>query len=99
MDQAHSGHARQVWAGIESIVYYVLMPALLFSNISQADLTDLPWGALLAGLYIPTLVLSAIAIAPMLWRNSLTRATRSSLFQGISRFNPLYQFVVSSFFV
>ena len=77
----------EVWGGIESIVYYVLMPALLFSNISQADLTDLPWGALLAGLYIPTLVLSAIAIAPMLWRNSLTRATRSSLFQGISRFN------------
>ena len=65
----------EVWGGIESIVYYVLMPALLFSNISQADLTDLPWGALLAGLYIPTLVLSAIAIAPMLWRNSLTRAT------------------------
>ena len=77
----------EVWSGIESIVYYVLMPALLFSNISQADLTDLPWGALLTSLYLPTLALSAIAIAPMLWRNSLTPATRSSLFQGISRFN------------
>ena len=77
----------EVWSGIESIVYYILMPALLFSNISQADLTDLPWGALLTSLYVPTLVLSAIAIAPMLWRKSLTRATRSSLFQGISRFN------------
>ena len=76
-----------VWSGIESIVYYILMPALLFSNISQADLTDLPWGALLTSLYVPTLALSAIAIAPMLWRNSLTPATRSSLFQGISRFN------------
>lgn len=77
----------EVWSGIESIVYYVLMPALLFSNISQANLTDLPWGALLTSLYVPTLLLSAVAIAPMLWRNSLTPATRSSLFQGISRFN------------
>ena len=77
----------EVWSGIESIVYYILMPALLFSNISQTDLTDLPWGALLTSLYVPTLALSAIAVAPMLWRNSLTPATRSSLFQGISRFN------------
>ena len=77
----------EVWSGIESIVYYVLMPALLFSNISQADLTDLPWGALLTSLYVPTLVLSAIAIVPMFWRSSLPPATRSSLFQGISRFN------------
>lgn len=76
-----------VWAGLESIVYYVLMPALLFSTISRAELTGLPWGHLLLVLYLPILIMGALALVPMAWRTHLSPAVRSSLFQGITRFN------------
>ena len=76
-----------IWAGLESIVYYVLMPALLFSKIAGANLSGLPWAQLLLTLYLPIIIMSAVALAPMLWRDSLSRATRGSLLQGITRFN------------
>lgn len=76
-----------IWAGLESIVYYVLMPALLFSKIAGANLSGLPWAHLLLTLYLPIIIMSMVALAPMLWRDSLSRATRGSLLQGITRFN------------
>lgn len=76
-----------VWSGLESITYYVLMPALLFSKIANAELSGLPWGQLLVVLYTPILIMAAIALLPLLGRSRLTPATRSSLFQGITRFN------------
>lgn len=76
-----------IWAGLESIVYYVLMPALLFSKIAGANLSGLPWAQLLLTLYLPIIIMSIVALAPMLWRDSLSRATRGSLLQGITRFN------------
>ena len=76
-----------IWSGLESIVYYVLMPALLFSKIAGANLSGLPWAQLLLTLYLPIIIMSVVAMAPMLWRDSLSRATRGSLLQGITRFN------------
>jgi malonate transporter and related proteins len=77
-----------VWSGIESIVYYVLMPALLFSTIARADLADLPWADLLTTLYGTILIMATLALAPLLWGSThLPAATRSSLFQGVTRFN------------
>lgn len=76
-----------VWSGIESIVYYVLMPALLFGTISRAELSGLPWSNLILVLYVPILIMGAVALLPMIWRDQLSPAGRSSLFQGITRFN------------
>lgn len=77
-----------VWSGIESIVYYVLMPTLLFSTIARADLAELPWSDLLTTLYGTILIMAALALAPLLWGSTrLPAATRSSLFQGVTRFN------------
>lgn len=77
-----------IWAGVESIVYYLLMPALLFSSIARADLGDLPWLALVSSLYVPIVIMGALALIP-LWLGSarLAPATRTSLFQGVTRFN------------
>lgn len=76
-----------VWKGIESLAYFVLMPCLLFSNIARADLSGLPWGALVTPIYLTMLTLGALALVPMLWRKNLSGPTRSSQFQGMVRFN------------
>lgn len=76
-----------IWVGLESLVYYLLMPSLLFMTISQADLTGVPWAPLLTSLYVPIWIMAAVALLPLLGASTMSRATRSSLFQGITRFN------------
>ena len=77
-----------IWAGLESVVYYVLMPSLLFSTIARADLDGLPWPQLLTSLYLPILIMAGLALAPLLWGSTrLSSPTRSSVFQGVTRFN------------
>ena len=80
--------SESVWSGIESIVYYVLMPGLLFATIARADLAALPWSDLLVSLYGTILIMAALALAPLAFGSArLSNPTRTSLFQGVTRFN------------
>lgn len=75
-----------VWQGLETLTYWVLLPALLASSISGASLGSLPVGRLLAvtwiGLLVATLVSLLVARAMR-----VNRAAMTSIVQGGIRYN------------
>lgn len=83
-----------VWAGIERLVFYVLMPALLVSSISSVDLRNLPFGGMAASIWVALLLGTALALLlARLMRQEHASAT--SVLQGGIRFNNLVAFAVT----
>ncbi len=83
-----------VWAGIERLVFYVLMPALLVSSISSVDLRNLPFGGMAASIWVALLLGTALALLlARLMRQGHASAT--SVLQGGIRFNNLVAFAVT----
>jgi malonate transporter and related proteins len=77
------------WEGAEKLTYYLLLPLLLFRNISDADLSavrEAPQALLLVLLAMLLQTLSTF----LLWKGALPRlpaTTFASLHQGAVRFN------------
>lgn len=77
-----------MWSVLEHVVYYVLLPALLFQKIASADLSSAPvlamGGAMLLaiGSMFALLLIIRVRIMTMM---TLTGAAFTSLFQGSSR--------------
>ena len=82
-----------VWAGIERLVFWALMPALLVSAIASVDLRALPLGRMALAIW---LALAGGAVLSLL----LARAARAdfpaatSVLQGGIRFNNLMGFAL-----
>lgn len=75
-----------VWAGLEILTYWLLLPALLAVSISSVSLAELPVGRLAAALW-PALIVAtaaALGIARVLRHD---RAAMTSVVQGGIRFN------------
>ncbi len=75
-----------VWAGLETLTFYVLLPALLAHSISTVALGDLPIASLAAILWITLGIAtaSALLISRVLRHD---RAAMTSIVQGGIRFN------------
>ncbi len=74
------------WAGAERLIYYLLFPCLLFTNLAQASLAGLPLLQIGIALGVPVLSLSLLMllIKPLL---GISGADFGSLFQGAIRMN------------
>jgi predicted permease len=83
-----------VWAGMEKLVFFVLLPALLASAIGSVDLRSLPlgsmagtiWGSLLVGTFGSLLLARALGHG---------HAAATSILQGGIRYNNLMAFAVA----
>lgn len=87
------------WTGLESLVYYVLFPALLIDTLARTDLASVPiagvGGSLLLAVIIMALV--CLALRPLLARTiGLSGATFSSMFQGATRWQTFVALSVAS---
>ncbi|MGG5886864.1 AEC family transporter [Falsiroseomonas sp. HC035] len=83
-----------VWAGIEKLVFWVLLPSLIVNALSGMRLADLPvgglagaiWGALLAGTAVSLLLARALGAG---------HPAMTSILQGGIRFNNLMGFAIA----
>lgn len=82
-----------VWAGMERLIYWVLLPSLIVAALSPLDLATLPlgriavaiWGALALGTVIALILSRALA---------LPHPAMTSVLQGGIRFNNLMGFAI-----
>jgi predicted permease len=82
-----------IWAGIERLVFWVLLPALLVSAIAAVDLAVLPLGGMAVVIWLTLLVGAGLSLA--LARGFGTgHAATTSVFQGGIRFNQLMGFSI-----
>ncbi len=74
------------WAGAERLIYYLLFPSLLFSNLAQASLAGLPLLQMGIVLGVPVLAVSLLMLLlkPLM---GVSGADFGSLFQGAIRMN------------
>jgi predicted permease len=84
-----------VWAGIDRLTFFVLLPSLLASSISTVDLAQLPLGAMGAAIWITLALgtLSALILSRLLGHN---RAAMTSVVQGGIRFNNYVALAISA---
>ncbi|MDB5375421.1 MAG: auxin efflux carrier [Belnapia sp.] len=82
-----------VWAGIERLVFWALMPALLLSAIASVDLAALPLGKMGLAIWLTLLTGAAVSLGlARLFR--VDHPGTTSVFQGGIRFNNLMGFAV-----
>jgi malonate transporter len=85
--------ADAIWAGIERLVFWALMPALLVSAIASVDLAALPLGKMGLAIWLTLLIGAAISLGlARLFR--VDHPGTTSVFQGGIRFNNLMGFAV-----
>ncbi|SUE42621.1 AEC family transporter [Roseomonas gilardii] len=83
-----------VWAGMERLIFHLLMPALLVSSIASVDLHSLPLGGMAASIWITLLLGTALSL--LLARlMGQTHPAATSVMQGGIRFNNLVAFAVT----
>jgi predicted permease len=83
----------RIWAGMEKLVFWVLLPSLIVAALAEVDLARLPlgpmaasiWGALAVGTLISVALARAMGQGP---------AAMTSVLQGGIRFNNLIGFAV-----
>jgi malonate transporter and related proteins len=83
-----------VWAGIERLVFWVLMPALLTSAIASVDLAALPLGRMALAIWLALLAGTVVSVA-LARAAGLDHAAMTSVLQGGIRFNNLMGFAVT----
>lgn len=82
-----------VWAGIERLVFWALMPALLLSALASVDLAALPLGRMGLAIWLTLLAGAAVSLGlARLFR--VDHPGTTSVFQGGIRFNNLMGFAV-----
>jgi malonate transporter and related proteins len=87
------------WAGLESIVYYILFPALLIITLARADLDAVPMIDVGAALLLATLLMSALCLVlrPVLReRYGVGGPAFTSVFQGATRLQTYVALAVVS---
>ncbi|MBL6458148.1 AEC family transporter [Belnapia sp. T6] len=83
-----------VWAGIERLVFWALMPALLVSGIAAVDVSALPLGRMGLAIWLSLLCGAALSLGlARLFRADHPATT--SVFQGGIRFNNLMGFALA----
>lgn len=83
-----------VWAGMERLTFWVLLPALLASSISSVKLSELPLGAM-AGTIWSTVAVSTLAAMGLARALGHDPAAMTSVVQGGIRFNNYIAFAIS----
>ena len=81
------------WRGAEKLVYFVLFPALLFSRLSQADISQINFSLMVSVITLMLLIVSALMIVLKPWI-STNNAQFSSILQGGMRHNTYIAFSV-----
>jgi predicted permease len=84
-----------VWAGIERLVFWVLMPALLCSAIAGVDLAALPLGRMAGAIWLALLAGAALSLA-LASGAGIGHAAMTSVLQGGIRFNNLMGFAITA---
>ena len=83
-----------VWAGIERLVFWALMPALLVSSIASVDLAALPLGRMALAIWLA--LLGGAVLSLLLARAArLDHPSTTSVLQGGIRFNNLMGFALT----
>ena len=82
-----------VWAGMERLIYWVLLPALIVAALSPLDLATLPLGRI-AGAIWGALALGTVAAVLLSRTLALPHPAMTSVLQGGIRFNNLMGFAI-----
>ena len=82
------------WGDIEKMVYYILFPALIFSNLARAEVNPALITQILFAVGIPTLIAGALQWLGLLDRR-ISRASFSSMYQGAVRNNTTIGLVIA----
>jgi hypothetical protein len=83
-----------VWAGIERLVFWALMPALLVSSIASVNLAELPLGRMALAIWLA--LLGGTVLSLLLARFAgLDHPGMTSVLQGGIRFNNLMGFALT----
>ena len=82
-----------IWAGIERLVFWALMPALLVSAIASVDILALPIGRMGLAIWLSLLTGGALSLA-LAFAFRADHPATTSVFQGGIRFNNLMGFAV-----
>jgi predicted permease len=82
-----------VWAGIERLVFWVLMPSLLVSAIAPLDLAALPLGSMALSIWLALLAGTAVSLG-VARGFGLGHPSMTSVVQGGIRFNNLMGFAI-----
>ena len=83
-----------VWAGMERLIFWVLLPCLVATALSTVDLGSLPVGGLAAAIWLA--LLAGTGMAVLLARLLGERhAAMTSVLQGGIRFNNLMGFAIA----
>lgn len=83
-----------VWAGVERLVFWALMPALLVSSIASVDLAELPLGRMALAIWLA--LLGGTVLSLVLARFAgLDHPSTTSVLQGGIRFNNLMGFALT----
>jgi hypothetical protein len=82
-----------VWAGMERLIYWVLLPALIIAALSPLDLGTLPLGRI-AGAIWAALALGSLAAVSLARTFRLPHPAMTSVLQGGIRFNNLMGFAI-----
>lgn len=83
----------RVWAGMEKLVFWVLLPALIVAALAEVDLARLPLGPMAATIWVALLVGTAISVA-LARALGQGPAALTSVVQGGIRFNNLIGFAI-----
>lgn len=84
----------EFWDGVEKLVYYILFPALIFSNLARAEVDPALIRQILFAVAIPTFIVGAIQWLGFLDKR-LSRETFSSMYQGAVRNNTTIGLVIA----
>lgn len=83
-----------IWAGIEKLVFWVLLPCLLASSLSSVDLGALSLGGMAATLWL-ALLIGAVASLLLARAFGQEHPAATSVLQGGIRFNNLLGFALT----
>ncbi len=82
------------WEGMEKMVYFIMFPALIFSNLVRADVDPALILQILAAAAVPTLLAGGLQWLGFLDRR-VSRETFSSMYQGAVRNNTTIGLVIA----
>jgi hypothetical protein len=82
-----------VWAGMERLIYWVLLPSLIVAALAPLNLATLPLGRIAAAIWAALALGAAISLA-LSRRLRLPHPAMTSVLQGGIRFNNLMGFAI-----
>ncbi len=82
------------WPGMEKLVYFILIPALIFSTLARANIDSSLIGKTILGVALPTYLIGATQWLGFLWPG-LRRTTFTSMYQGAIRNNTTIALVIA----